>query len=831
MPHQEPLLVSGCIESSISESASQLFGLELLQLDCPWEDARDFLEERTDGSRPIIAIATLGNECGEMDDFNAIRRLSKDLPIFLHVDASRTFDYMTTMSSSDRKRLALPRLLLRHPFKDTKTRRNSEPTISAATIVGAGTNSISPPPTVILKPRGLGTPSEVKVEYVRGTDSTLAGSRDALGPLLMCLQELRFGSSGIREIYSRCQFNREALQETLESYDVKVEAPRGSLDLVIEDVQLSKTTQVDLGLKRLGGDSYLATVQPGVTKQDVTKLAGKLVNSKTPLQGPHSWVATAPNEFPIAKQITETVKSVVDHFRVVGKFSGGYPLNQAPYSALGPIIGNFLPVSIPSEWAQARAAEILSARKSSFGLPSSDHDSFPACFTTGSTMGNRVGVHTALSQHPGAYFYYSSVTHYSVKKVVRDSDALTSIWQQEKRPRFAEIPADDYGRMQIPLLIEQVRKDKAHSASRGSNHQIILFANIGTTFVGGRDDITGIRSALASINADISYLHVDGALDLGFAPDSVSLGPPSLATRDGLPVVQGLTLSHHKAFGIMISGEVICYNPTTKGIPTATEVDARIVFETWLFQQMYTPADLRRTRQYCFDNSTRLRRSLEAIGLATRHNQDCMITLLERIPPWLVEEFHLAPEGEWVHYITMPHITPTAIEHFVASIFRVVMHFAATFRVLRAPLSQALGQDVQLQRVRYHDTALFGKVSTMAQQSHDNRNGPFDLDAFKRKYIYSAMTYAAFGLDGEPLTVFLTEASAERRLAPGPVLFNATFGGDMGLLEEIGRLGFEYLARRMGLTVARAELKRKTFWQERRCSEPVHERPRRYIEA
>jgi glycine cleavage system pyridoxal-binding protein P len=94
----------------------------------------------------------------------------------------------------------------------------------------------------------------------------------------MCLQELRFGSSGIREIYNRCQSNREALQETLESLDVKVEAPRGSLDLVIEDVQLSKTTQAGLGLKRLGGDSYLATVQLGVTKQDVTKLASKLVN-------------------------------------------------------------------------------------------------------------------------------------------------------------------------------------------------------------------------------------------------------------------------------------------------------------------------------------------------------------------------------------------------------------------------------------------------------------------------------------------------------------------------------------------------------------------------
>lgn len=109
---------------------------------------------------------------------------------------------------------------------------------------------------------------------------------------------------------------------------------------------------------------------------------------------------------------------------------------------------------------------------------------------------------------------------------------------------------------------------------------MILFANIGTTFVGGRDNIAGIRAALRAIQVKIAYLHVDGALDLGFAPDTVSLSPPGLKTRNGLPVVQGLTLSHYKAFGIMVLGEVICYNPTTGTIPTATTVNPRIVFET-----------------------------------------------------------------------------------------------------------------------------------------------------------------------------------------------------------------------------------------------------------
>ena len=813
MPQEQPLLVAGRIETSISRSASQLFGLELLQLDCPWNDARSLLKERTGGSRPIIAVTTLGNGHGETDDFDAIHELSKDLPIYLHVDASRTFDYLTTMSTSNRKRLGLPRLVLRHPFENTNTHRDMEPTIAAATIVGAGMNSISPPPAVILKPRTLGTPSDVKVEYVRGADSTLAGSRDALGPLLVCLQELRFGLSGIREIYRRCQSNRDVLQKILHGLGVSIGIPHGSLDMIIKNCHLPESARMTLGLKRLNDNSYLATMQPSVTIQDAIKLANELIAPETSAPSPHSWLSTKEDEFPVSKEVVETVKFAVDHFRVVGKTSGGYPLNQAPYSALGPIIGHFLPLNIPLDWTQARAEEILSNRKSSFRLPHSEHDSFPACFTTGSTMGNRVGVHTALSQHPDAYFYYSSVTHYSVKKVVRDSDTLTSIWREDKRPRFTEIPADDYGCMQIPLLIKQVRRDQAHCAARGTKHEVILFANIGTTFVGGRDNIGGIRAALRAIHAEIAYLHVDGALDLGFAPDTVSLGPPGHETRGGLPVVQGLTLSHHKAFGIMVSGEVICYNPTAGTIPTATAVDPRIVFETWLFQALYPPPALRATRAYCLANAARLRRSLAALGLATRHNDPCLITLLERIPPWLVRAFHLAPEGDWVHYIAMPHITPAAVANFAATLLRVSIHFAAAFRALRGPLSRALGRPVQLRRVRVHDAPVFGRVVRLAARAHDNALGPFEVDAFKRRYVYGAVSYAAVSKEGEPLAVFLAETDAERRVTPGPCLVGVE-KGDRKVLREIGRHGFEFLAQRMELTVARQGPERKRRRQE-----------------
>lgn len=111
-------------------------------------------------------------------------------------------------------------------------------------------------------------------------------------------------------------------------------------------------------------------------------------------------------------------------------------------------------------------------------------------------------------------------------------------------------------------LIDAVLSDFEMCKWNEEPFKLILFANIGTTFTGGRDDLLEIGKRLAEVNIVPSFIHVDGALDLGFTTDSVRLGPPGgLITTDGIPVVQGVTISHHKAFGIMVSGEVISYCP------------------------------------------------------------------------------------------------------------------------------------------------------------------------------------------------------------------------------------------------------------------------------
>jgi hypothetical protein len=113
-------------------------------VDGDFEGAQQLLTQSTGGQRPVLFAANIGNAAGEMDDFRAIGRLSKVLPLFLHVDASRTLDHITTLSTPARKRLGLPQLKFRHPHLDAPS--TEEDTIPAASIVASGMNSIYPPP-------------------------------------------------------------------------------------------------------------------------------------------------------------------------------------------------------------------------------------------------------------------------------------------------------------------------------------------------------------------------------------------------------------------------------------------------------------------------------------------------------------------------------------------------------------------------------------------------------------------------------------------------------------------------------------------------------------
>lgn len=818
-PTQRPVLLTDYLETDIAQTAATLFGLEWhkINLDVQ-EDSFDMISRLTNnGQRPIIFAATLANTRGHSDDIKAIDRVSRRFPLVLHVDACRVFDYLTTASEGLRRALDLPRLRLHHPqlgisgcLIDGK--------ILAATIIAGGSNAfVFPPPVVALKPKYLGNLSSPTVEYVRGSDSTLAGSRDSLGPLMMCLQELKFGENGLRHIYQGCALKRQKLTESLLEMGIPFSAHRSSLDVTIEVANLHLSEELtELGAKALDHGKFLITLQPNVKHEDISSLLSILGYPRN-LQLPkadqslldHSLISM----YTLPDGVADEIESKVREFKVLARSSCGYPLNQATYSALGPVIGHFLTIKIPDEWTDLHASCILERRKERFGLHSKQaKESFKATFTTGSTMGNRIGLHTALAHHPKAFVYFSSASHYSVRKIAGDCDELTNRWNAGRAPRFSEITADEYGRIIPERLLLQVLSDRAECKAHGETYELILFANMGTTFIGGRDDLVEVRKQLSEIGVKPSYIHIDGALDFGFLVDGIQLGPPSVPfTNSGTPVVQGITLSHHKAFGIMVSGEVICYCPDSLDQLAALtpSVEPRAVFETWLFEQIYLPDDLLSTNAYCLQNASVLRQSLATIGVPTRYNENSIITLLERPPPWIVKEFQLAPESGWVHFITMPHISRATIDRFVRAVQYVDVQCATAFEYVGSSLDASLDRHVTLERVtcrgpivgRVLNIVTGAMLADPSLQRIGEDPGKAILDELWLRYVCGAMTFAAVDDDGEPLVVFLAEAEQSRVIKPSVVLVNSSLHQNAHMLQDVGMQLYGHVAQLLNITL------------------------------
>lgn len=68
--------------------------------------------------------------------------------------------------------------------------------------------------------------------------------------------------------------------------------------------------------------------------------------------------------------------------------------------------------------------------------------------------------------------------------------------EHRRSQRFAEIPADEMGCMILEALVQQVLVDKPSCEAWKKAHYIILFADYGTTFVGGYDDLVALHQAL-----------------------------------------------------------------------------------------------------------------------------------------------------------------------------------------------------------------------------------------------------------------------------------------------------------------------------------------------
>ncbi|CAH0043532.1 unnamed protein product [Clonostachys solani] len=804
-PSQRPILIYDQIDHKLVEAIRKILGLDTarVHLSDPREEMiQGLLNATANKARPIIFAASIGNSATENDKISLIVDISTEFTLILHIDAFQSFDYITTMSEHERRRAGVEKFVLAnkspHGFL-----RTEDGFVIANSIVAGGLNQPPHGPAVSLTPNYQGVKGE-KVAYIRSFDSTLGGSRDAIAPLWLALYELRLGHNGIQKLCRDLLDIRSSVLRVLKSQGMTAYESTYSLDVVVHSFSSSQKQR----LLKLGG--ILVKSGEIVLAIQTRFLTGEVFSSSPSFWGSHTnnFSTSKPllNQYPIDPSILKQLKATVQGWKTITRSTAGYPLHMGSLAALGPVIARFWDLDISQRWVENTAHKILSSRLASFGVPDAENQrTFKANFTNGSTMGNRCGIHTAFSQFPDATIYLSTETHYSVMKTLRDCDKISNIWSL-KEPQFFQIPSDSRGRMCAAALLKQVMLDKQRYTARGREYHLILFANIGTTFVGARDNLSEIYQTLREHGIEISYIHADGAFDFGFDTCGISLGRPGSVDDDGVPCVQGITISHHKALGQSVSGEVLCFSPDREIVGKVPNLDPKVVFETWLYNQVYRPRDRLQLRNYCQQNALFLETGLRNLGLATKRNPDSMIVVFERPVAWITEEFSLRPEGDWVHFITMPHISPETIELFLDRIKSVDEECRAAFSSIAPLLTDLLGREIQLKRLQ-NQSRLVERLRRLSQFLKPVQSGyTAELEELIKRSVRGALSIAAVDDEENIQLVFLAESNRDQSIMVHPLLLNTSFVNKIQAIQEIqgqlmGLLG-RYLKAKIRLSSA-----------------------------
>lgn len=802
-PTQQPLLVYDHFDAQFIVSAGKLFGLEVyrVSLSGTMEVLRHELRSATsNATRPIIFAASLCNANAEYDDLSVISQLSENFPLILHVDAFRSFDYITLCPHIGGQRPGGKLTLAVRNFGHSL--RAADNSVLASTIAAGGLNHSRHDPAIALQPASLGGKHN-RIAYIRAFDATLSGSRDAIAPLWLALYERRLGERGLRDTYQYLLSLRSFIMRILEHQKISATTSPYTTDIVIKScTEAQRKWLLGLGGTVTSKEEIVLFMNSRFSVMGLCSLLRTDLflnggNGKDGITIPHD--KDFVSLYPMPDDILRNLRTRIQSWQVRTRSTAGYPLHMGSYSALGPIIGLFWSLNIPKRWVETTSREILSSRMKSFGLISPEsRKSFRGAFTNGSTMGNRYSIMTALGQFPNAFIYFSSETHYSVTKTMQDCDTLINRWAKGG-PRYSKIRCDSNGRIVVKALLEQAIADKKRCSDGGVEYNMILLVNIGTTFVGARDDIVDIYRTLARAGIQISYIHADGALDFGFETCGIKLGPCGAAENDGTPLVQGVSFSHHKALGNMVSGEVLCFSPQDQLPNMCSSLDPRVVFETWLYSRVYESSDLAQMLSECRKNALHLETSLNGIGVVTKRNSQSIITVLERPPSWIIEEFSMRPEDDWVHFITMPHVSKETIDRFVDQLAGVDKQFSFAFSSITPLLSDSLGKTIKLKRVRCC-SVLAERVSDITRtivSLNDVRCRDTGSVLNVKSRLRGAVSAVAVDDYDEIQIVFLASSSRNQSIHAGPLFIRNNIAHIKTEIIDISKLLMGLLGRYM----------------------------------
>ena len=259
--------------------------------------------------------------------------------------------------------------------------------------------------------------------------------------------------------------------------------------------------------------------------------------------------------------------------------------------------------------------------------------------------------------------YVSNEAHYSNRR-------LADLQNLECRL----IEHDKYGRMDVEDLRKKLDPSKP---------ALIVIA-IGTTFMGGIDDIPAINKVLDEVKPIAVYKHVDAALFGGYLPftehkdlvDMEKMKYDSIAVSGhkffGIDEPCGLFLTRKDVYAAQTSFKVDYLNSNMAMISCSRSAIHPLKFY-WVLTRV-GEENLKKQAKQCLDNTEYLQSKFDEMNYPAWHNKYSNTVFFKRPAEWVVKKYALAggniPEygGLLNHIVVMQNISKSHIDRFIADL-------------------------------------------------------------------------------------------------------------------------------------------------------------------
>lgn len=268
--------------------------------------------------------------------------------------------------------------------------------------------------------------------------------------------------------------------------------------------------------------------------------------------------------------------------------------------------------------------------------------------TNGGTEGNMFGLYLARQKYPNGVVYYSSESHYSIKKSIKFMNIRSKC--------IDSLPT---GEINVEHLMDAIEPDAP----------VILSLNIGTTMLGAIDDVWRISDILS--HRKDKHVHCDAALFgamLPFMQDVPSFGN----------LIDSVAISGHKFLGCPIPcGMALCRKEHRDSVMNDVEYiggydctlsgsrDGFSPIVLWSAIKKYGSQGLSELVAECFSNRDYLIGKLESVGKTCWSNKYSNIVVIDNVPQNVIEKWQLATEKNRSHVVVLPHVTRDVIHEFV----------------------------------------------------------------------------------------------------------------------------------------------------------------------